>query len=48
MLVFIDAYDVVVNNTLDSLKECYKKTAKPGQILIQMDLKCYPDKRIEP
>jgi len=48
MLVFIDAYDVVINNTLDHLKKCYAETAKPGQILIQKDLKCYPDKRIEP
>lgn len=48
MLVFVDAYDVVANNTLDELKKRYAHVAKNGEIVVQQDAECNPDNSYEP
>jgi hypothetical protein len=48
MLVFVDAYDVLVNGTLEQLKQKYKSLAPDGQIVIQHDMNCHPDKSLAP
>ena len=48
MLVFLDAYDVLVNASLESLKEEYAKLAKKGEIVMQQDMNCHPDKSLAP
>lgn len=48
MLVFVDAYDICVNASLDDLKKQYAQVAKNGEIVMQHDMNCHPDKSLAP